>query len=117
MAEAKLGPCTEVAKGGVGESGASSLVVHTVEAKISKLMVLRTTETSLCPNTGVLAMLSAGGEVVAGIITEEGSSIQIEAQPGDTVIGVVHTFPLFNEIHCIRLGELYFRLDECDLVT
>jgi hypothetical protein len=117
MAEAKNGPCTEVADGSVGESGASSMVIHTVNAKISKLMVLRATDSSLCGNTGALAVLSAGGQVAAGIITDPGSSIQLEAQPGDTVVGVVHTFPLFNEIICIRLGELHFRLDECDLVT
>lgn len=117
MAETKSGPCNEVASGGVGESGASSMVIHHVEAKISKLMVLRTTETSLCPNTGAIAVLIAGDQVAAGVITDQGSSIQLEAQPGDTVVGVVHTFPLFNDIACVRLGELHFRLDECDLVT
>lgn len=111
-------PCIEVAKGGVGESGASSLVIHEVKSKISKLMVLRNVETSLCPNTGAAAMLVVNGAVEAsGMITRQGSSIQAEAQPGASVVGIVHTVPLFNEIVCVRLGELRFRLDECDLVT
>ena len=118
MAKSQNGPCTEVASGGVGESGASSQVTHQVTAKISKLMVLRRTESSLCPNTGAAAILVVNGTVeAAGVITGSGSSIQAEAGPGDWVIGIVHTFPLFNEISCIRLGELGYRLDECDLVT
>lgn len=111
-------PCVEVAKGGVGESGASSQVAHQVGGKINKLMVLRTVESSLCPNTGAAAILAVNGDVrAAGPITGVGSSIQAEAAPGDWVVGIVHTIPLFNDIHCVRLGELSFRLDECDLVT
>lgn len=111
-------PCVEVGKGGVGESGASSMVVHQVSATIAKLMVLRTVDSSLCPNTGAVAILSVNGDVQAsGTITAVGSSIQAEAGPGDWVVGIVHTVPLFNDIHCIRLGELSYRLDECDFVT
>lgn len=118
MARSKGSPCVEVAKGGVGESGSTSLVAHQVQSEISKLMVLRTVETSLCPNTGAAAVLVVNGSVAAsGVITEDGSSIQAEAPAGAWVIGLVHTFPLFNDIHCIRLGELSFRLDECDLVS
>jgi hypothetical protein len=111
-------PCVEVGKGGVGESGASSLITHDVKSEISKLMVLRTVETSLCPNTGAAAMLVVNGAVEAsGVITQQGSSIQAEAAPGASVVAIVHTLPLFNDIVCIRLGELSFRLDECDLVA
>ncbi len=118
MAKSKGSPCVEVATGGVGESGSTSLVAHQVQSKISKLMVLRTVETSLCPNTGAAALLVVNGSVAAsGVITQNGSSIQAEAPAGAWVIGLVHTFPLFNDIHCIRLGELSFRLDECDLVA
>ncbi len=107
--------CVEVAKGGVGESGASSLVVHQVKSEISKLMVLRRTESSLCPNTGAAAMLLVNGALKDfGVITAEGSSIQAEAPPNAWVTGIVHTFPLFNDTMCIRLGELHFQLDECD---
>lgn len=109
-------PCHEVAHGGVGESGASSMVTHQVTEKPSKLMVLRTTETSLCPNTGAAAMLVVDGTVeAAGDVTAEGSSVQAEAALGARVVGIVHTYPLFNDVHCIRLGELSFRLDECEL--
>lgn len=118
MTKRQNSPCVEVASGGVGESGASSLVTHQVTAKISKLMVLRTTESSLCPNTGAVALLVVNGVVeAAGNVTAVGSSIQAEAPPGSWVIGIAHTFPLFNDIVCVRLGELSYRLDECDLVA
>lgn len=118
MAKAKGGPCVEVASGGVGESGASSQVVYQVKGRTSKLMVLRTTKSSLCGNTGAAAILVVNGVVeAAGKITKVGSSIQAEARPGDWVVGIVHTVPLFNKIACVRLGELSFRLDECDLVV
>ncbi len=118
MADGKTGPCIEVGRGGVGESGAASQVIHQMRGRISKLMVLRTVETSLCGNTGAVAILVVNGVPRAhGEITAKGSSIQAEASPGDWVVAIVHTIPLFNEIVCKRLGELSFRLDQCDLVT
>jgi hypothetical protein len=118
MSDYKAGPCTAVAKGGVGESGASSFLLHKVTATIQKLMVLRNVESSLCPNTGAVAMLIVNGNPVAqGDITKVGSSIQTDTvSAGDVVIAIVHTVPLFNEIACIRLGELSVVLEECDLV-
>jgi hypothetical protein len=117
MSDSKSGPCIAVGQGGVGESGASSLILYQVTGKIQKLMVLRTTETSLCPNTGAVAVLIVNGIPKAyGNITDEGSSIQTTADPGEWVAAIVHTVPLFNEIACIRLGELSVRLDQCDLV-
>ena len=117
MSENQKSPCIEVGRGGVGESGASHQLSHQVTGNIAKQMVLRTTETSLCPNTGAVGVLLVNGEPQAlGNLTEEGSSIQAEANPGDWVVAIVHTVPLFNEIMCIRLGELCFRLDQCDFV-
>ncbi len=110
-------PCVQVGKGGVGESGASSILVHQVTGKTSKLAVVRTLETSLCGNTGAVAVLVVNGVSAAhGNITAKGSSIQAEAKPGDWVVAIVHTVPLFNNIMCVRLGELYFGLDQCHLV-
>ncbi len=118
MPDSRSGPCEAVGQGGVGESGASSLILHQVTGKIQKLMVLRTTETSLCPNTGAVAVLVVNGIPRAyGNITAEGSSIQTTADPGEWVAAIVHTVPLFNDIFCIRLGELSVRLDQCDLVV
>jgi hypothetical protein len=89
-----------------------------VTGRIPILMVLRNVETSLCGNTGAVAALVVNGVPKAvGGITDQGSSIQTEASPGDWVAAIVHTVPLFNEIVCVRLGELHFRLDQCDLVT
>ena len=117
MSDRGSGPCVAVGKGGVGESGASTLILYQVTGKIQKLMVLRTTETSLCPNTGAVALLVVDGVPMAyGDITAEGSSIQTTADPGQWVAAIVHTVPLFNDIACVRLGELYVQLDQCDLV-
>lgn len=117
MPDSKSGPCVAVGHGGVGESGASTFIAHQVKGKIQKLMVLRTTETSLCPNTGAVAVLVVNGSPKAyGNITAKGSSIQTTANPGEWVAAIVHTVPLFNDISCVRLGELCVQLDECDLV-
>lgn len=111
------GPCVEVGTGSVGEPGITAQVEHQVEAKIEKLMVLRSVESSLCPDHGVVAVLTVNGELAAsGVITEVGSSIQAGAKPGDWVVATVSTFPLNNGVVCVRFGELDFRLDECDLV-
>ena len=119
MPKSKAGACVAVADGGVGESGASSSLLHKVEAKIQKIMVLRNVDSSLCGNTGAVAMLVVNGKPVAqGNITKVGSSIQTPGTvgPSDIVVAIVHTVPTFNEIVCIRLGELSVVLDECDLV-
>lgn len=117
MADSKAGPCEPVGKGGVGESGASEIILHQVTGSIQKLMVLRTTKTDLCPNTGAIALLVVNGVPQAfGNITAAGSSIQATANPGDWVAAIVHAIPLFNQIACVRLGELYVQLDQCDLV-
>lgn len=114
----KSSACTTVAKGGVGESGASSIVTHIVGGPTSKIIVLRNVDSSLCPNTGAVAVLAINGVPSAvGNLTAPKSSIQVEASPGAQVAAVVHTVPLFNGVVCIRLGELSFHLDECDLVN
>lgn len=109
--------CVVVAKGGVGESGASSQLTHQVQGKIAKLMVLRTSKSSLCENTGVVGILIINGTPLAfGDLTQPESTIQAEAQPGDNVVAIIHTVPLFNQVNCIRLGELNVVLSECELV-
>ena len=119
MPKSKAGACVAVANGGVGESGASSFLLHKVKAKIQKLMVLRNVNSSLCPNTGAVAMLVVNGNPVAqGDITKVGSSIQTAGtvKSGDVVAAIVHAVPNFKKIVCIRLGELSVELRECDLV-
>lgn len=108
--------CKVVAKGGVGESGASSFLSHTVGGAISKIIVLRTVHTSLCPNTGAVGMLVVNGlPVASGELSVAGSTIQAEAASGAHVAAIVHTVPLFNRVVCIRLGELSVALEECEL--
>ena len=108
--------CQEIQRGSVGESGTSSMSVHHVTAEIDKLMVLRSVQSSLCPNTGAVGVLLVNGMPEAtGKLTAVGSSIQAGVRPGDAVVSVVHTYPLFNNIMCVRLGNLYFTIDECDL--
>ena len=117
MASKKEALCEVVAEGGVGESGASTMLHHKVSGRSSVMIVLRRTESSLCPNTGAVGVLLVNGQVRdSGNITGEASSIQAEAAPGDHVIAVVHTYPEFNGISCIRLGELEVTLDVCALV-
>ena len=110
------GLCQVVGKGGVGESGATSLLQHQVAGDLEIIMVVRTNETNLCANTGAIAVLVVNGNpVVHGTITDVKSSIQVNAKPGDTVIALVHAIPLFNDIVCARLGELSFTLEQCNL--
>ena len=110
--------CITVAKGGVGESGASALLTHTVGGPTSKIIVLRNVETSLCLNTwGVACLFVNGVPVASGNISVEGSSIQTEAAPGASIAAIVHAVPNFNRILCVRLGELSVNLNECDLVA
>lgn len=119
MSNYKTDACVAVAQGGVGESGASSFLLHKVDATTKKIMVLRNVNSGLCGNTGAVAMLVVNGKPVAqGNITKVGSSIQTPSTvgSGDIVVAIVHTLPTFNEIVCIRLGELSVTLDECDLV-
>jgi len=109
--------CQVVAQGSVGESGASTLLTHTVEAEYSKMIVLRRGDSSLCPNTGAVAILVINGEPVAsGNITDSKCSVAYEGAPGDHVVAIIHSIPLFNDITCFRLGDLDFTLSECDLV-
>lgn len=106
-----------VGKGCVGECGKTTKIEYKVDAKINKMMIARTVKTSLCPNTGAFAFLFKNGEEVAhGSITKKGASIQTEAAPGDKIVVYVIMYPLFNEIICVRLGELNFVLIQQDLV-
>jgi hypothetical protein len=106
-----------VGKGCVGECGKTAKIEYKVKATINKMMIARTVKTSLCPNTGAYAFLFKNGKEVAhGSITKKGASIQTEAAPGDKIVVYVMMYPLFNEIICIRLGELNFVLIQQDLV-
>jgi hypothetical protein len=104
-----------VAEGSVGERGPSTVLVHRVSSGPRRLMVLRTTRSSLCGNTGAVALLVVNGEPrVHRVLTEVGSSVEIEAGPRDRVVAIVHTIPLFNEIVCARLGRLDVVLEARD---
>jgi hypothetical protein len=117
MTASKSGPCVAVGKGSVGESGAFTLIEHQVTGRIPILMVLRNTDTSLCPDHGAFAVLLVNGNLEAsGNVTAQGSSIQAEANPGDRVTAVVFIVPLHNGVVCVRLGDVYVQLDQCDLV-
>lgn len=114
--DSREGLCHTVDSGSVGESGASHLLHHKVTGDRQIIMVVRRCESDLCGNTGAIALLAVNG-VPRGLgdITREQSLIQVNANPGDRITAVVHTIPLFNGIVCTRLGELKFRLEQCDL--
>ena len=112
-----MSACKQIGTGGVGESGSFEMIMHRLPSTLQKNIVLRNVKSSLCPNTGAFAVLLVNGEIVdSGVITEEGASVQAEAGPDDQIIATVHSFPLFNKINCIRLGELDVALEECDLI-
>ncbi|MFO0902229.1 MAG: hypothetical protein U0939_04470 [Pirellulales bacterium] len=114
---ANASACTTVAKGAVGESGASTLLVHRVASRTPKLAVLRVTESNLCPNTGVIGVLAVNGVPIAhDSLSKAKPTLQVEASDGDYVSACIYTVPLFNGVLCTRLGDLHFSLDECDLV-
>lgn len=113
---ATTGLCTKVGEGGVGESGASKLLHHEVTGDREIVIVVRNVNTSLCPNTGAVALILVNGEPAAhGIITKPKNSVQVSAKRGDQVVAIVHTIPLFNGVSCIRLGNLEFTLEQCEL--
>ena len=115
---ADSGACTSVARGGVGESGASALLIHSIKGPHSKMIVLRNVESSLCPNTWALASLFVNGTPMAsGNISTEGSSIQVEVSSGGNVAALIQAVPNFNRVSCVRLGEASINLEECDLVS
>lgn len=110
------GTCITVADGRVGESGASATVHHFATRKSRTAVVLENVRTSLCGNTGAIGVLVVNGiPVSCGSLTAVGSSIQADVSPGDLVVGLVSTVPLFNDIVCFRLGEMHFELQECEL--
>ncbi|ETX01410.1 MAG: hypothetical protein ETSY1_07540 [Candidatus Entotheonella factor] len=109
---------TVVGKGAVGENGPTAIVNYTVKAETEIMMLVKTVDTSLCPNTGAFALMFKNGMLVAhGVITDEGASIQNAADPGDDIVVYVATFPIPNEIVCVRLGDLSFNVIQQDLVA
>jgi hypothetical protein len=111
------GLCKTVASGGVGESGATSQLFHTVQGNTQKILILRVTESSLCPNTGAVGLLVVNGLPQTSGTLSKSQCLQVEASPGDRISALVHTVPLFNGVLCIRLGELSFDLQECEHET
>ncbi len=109
--------CVRVGSGGVGESGSFEILTHTVAGQSSRIIKLVTTETSLCPNTGATGQIIVNDEPrVHGEISAARSTLQTEAQPNDRVAAIITSYPRFNGVQCIRLGELTVELQECDLV-
>lgn len=74
--------CFTVAQGSVGESGASSQLIYQVPGKGSKFVLLKTIESSLCPNTGAVGVLVVNGiPENVGDLTQPGSFLKDEASP------------------------------------
>ncbi len=108
--------CKTVGDGAVGEPGLVSVLQHTVNSDRESIMVVRNNETSLCASHSAVAVLLINGKFAAhGDISSLNSLIQANAQPGDTVIAVAKAVPLQNGIRCVRLGEVKFSLEQCDL--
>jgi hypothetical protein len=114
--KSEAGLCSVVGTGGVGESGATVILLHqVVSGRGDKVLVLKSVSSSLCPNQGVIASLIVDGVPIATeAISEIGSSIQVTAAPGANIAAVAHMVPLFNRVVCARLGELRLELRECE---
>ncbi|PON15571.1 hypothetical protein C2W62_23090 [Candidatus Entotheonella serta] len=109
---------TVVGKGAVGESGPAAMVNYTVKATTEIMMIVKTVDTILCGNTGAFALMFKNGVLAAhGAITDEGAAIQHTAEPGDDIVVYVATFPIPNDILCVRLGDLMFHVVQHELVT
>ena len=118
MANAETGPCEIVGSGGVGESGDARRLDHRVTGEIQSIILLETTKSNLCPNTGVWAQLLVDGDPrTNGRLDRDPQAITTTADPGQWVSALVHTFPLNNGIECVVLGELEFVLKQCVPVT
>jgi hypothetical protein len=109
------GAARTVAEGSVGESGTSCVLTYRMDGASEQVVVVRSTRSSLLGNTGAVAQLIVNGEPRAqGDLTEVGSSIRVEARPGDRVVATVNTIPLDNGIVGARLGMLHFVLEVRD---
>ena len=107
--------CHVVAEGGVGESGESSQIYHQVDGDEEGVIVVRTSNSTLCANTGAVSVLLINGQPVnTGMLAAEGG-MQASAIPGDHVVVVVHTVPLFNDTQCVLFGELEYVVRQCRL--
>lgn len=108
-----------VGKGILGEEGKTVTIEYNFEPeiKIARLMIVKTVKTDLCANTGAFAFLFINGQEVSnGSITELNSSIQAEAKPGDKIAVFATLYPQFNDIACVRLGNLNLNLIEIDFL-
>lgn len=109
------GNCHVVATGGVGESGTAALLIHRSNSIDDKVVVLRTVSSSLCGNQAVIASLIVDGvPVQTAILDRVGDSLRTTVKPGSDVVATLALIPRFNDIVCIRLGELQVELGECD---
>lgn len=110
-------PGKVVGKGCVGECGSTATVEYNVAAPTHINMLVKTVESSLCGNTGALAFIFRNGEEVAhGRLTGPGAMLQAEAAPGDQIVVFALTYPIPNEIVCVRQGNLDFEVIQMDFV-
>ena len=96
------GLCCVVSTGGLGESGATAILHHQVFAGgEDKVMVLKTVNSSLCPNQGVIASLIVDGVPVATkTMSEIGSSIQVSAASGSNIVAIAQNGGVFLSNQC-----------------
>jgi hypothetical protein len=102
-------PCgMPLIEGCIGACGAPFLVSYRVLE--NGAYCFTTTGSSLCPNTGAEVTIYVNRESRFVKDMTNGVFIVIGAKEGDIITIEANLFPIDNDILCIWLGELYFKL-------
>jgi hypothetical protein len=102
-------PCgSPLIEGCIGACGAPFLVSYIVLE--NGAYCFTRTDSTLCPNTGAEVSIYLNGELRFKSDMTNGVFIVIGAQEGDVITIEANLFGIDNDIQCIWLGELYFKL-------
>jgi len=102
-------PCgMPLIEGCIGACGAPFLVSYRVLE--NGAYCFTDTGSSLCPNTGAEVTIYLNRELRFQEDMTNGVFIVVGAKEGDVITIEANLFPIDNDILCIWLGELYFKL-------
>ena len=102
-------PCGDpLMMGCIGACGAPYLVSYRVLE--NGAYCFTTMGSSLCPNTGAEVTIYRNGKLKHKKDMTDGVFLVVGAKEGDIITIEANLFPIDNDIVCIWLGELYFKL-------
>ena len=87
---------------------------HSGNENIETIVVLRRSDSNLCPSHAAVGLLLAGDQLIHGLLSEA-PFIQINVRPGEEVVAVVLEVRIDDDVMCIEHGELSFTIEECQL--